>query len=117
MVQKMLFVGIILVAVQALAAPVHLACTHIDKKGSNTSVTIDESAHQAFIGTNDPAIAAFTETSVKWTTTWTDESGLGKSDFVLDRVTGVLTISTSMNKDDYYSRFAEYSCAVAEKKF
>jgi|ERR1035437_2706668 hypothetical protein len=117
MVQNMLFVGIILVAVQAYAAPVHLACNAIDNKGSKTSVTIDESAHQAFIGTSDPVIADFTETSVKWSTTVGDESsGVGKSDFVLDRVTGELRISTRIEQSNYF-HFAVFSCEIAEKKF
>lgn len=118
MVQKMLLLGIVLVAVHAYAAPVHLACTNEGVAGAagkiiiKFSLTMDESAHQVSMGISDPDTAVFTETSVKWI----PEGGEYKSEYVLDRVTGQLTNSVRNIQGKVIS-IGQYNCEVVEKRF
>ena len=112
--RKTILAGIALVAVRAYAVPVHLTCAEIGNVENLRSVTINEESGMASYGSDDPVYARFTTTQIKWTGTFIGDKK-DVADFVLDRVTGILTQSGDNNFGSRY--IIRFKCEAAGRKF
>jgi hypothetical protein len=106
----------ILLAVSANAASVHLLCKATSTNRPAHQVTIDERRQTVTFGEDDPSLANFSETKIKWFGTFAVYPNFSDyaASFLLDRVTGVLTVSYESPNN---SREADFECTATGRKF
>jgi hypothetical protein len=112
-IRWMVLAVIVLVAAHAYAAPVNLLCD------ARVQVTFDEDRGTASFGGEPASVASFTATTIKWSTPADPSIGASRTDYNLDRISGILYQSYFCLHcmDPKLRQTATWTCVVAEKKF